>query len=64
MPDALLMPGNNRQLENDIKRLFATIGGNTITEEHLDPVIRSGEPIPTAPQEGKAPTPAPPPHKP
>ena len=53
-------PGNNRQLENEIKRLIATVRGNTITEEHLDPVIRSGEPIPAAPQEGKAPALLPP----
>ncbi len=30
-------PGNNRQLENEVKRLIASVRGKTITEEHLDP---------------------------
>ena len=36
-------PGNNRQLENEVKRLIATVRGKTITEDHLDPSIRSPE---------------------
>jgi Nif-specific regulatory protein len=33
-------PGNNRQLENEIKRLTAFVRGRSIGEEHLDPSIR------------------------
>ena len=44
-------PGNNRQLENEVKRLIATVRGKTITEDHLDPSIRSPEsPAPVAQQ--------------
>jgi Nif-specific regulatory protein len=50
-------PGNNRQLENEIRRLIATVRGNTITEDHLDPAIRNGEPLPTTQQESQKPAP-------
>jgi DNA-binding NtrC family response regulator len=33
-------PGNARQLENEIKRLVASVRGKSITEEHLDDSIR------------------------
>ena len=36
-------PGNERQLENEIKRLVASVRGKTIDEEHIDPSIRSSE---------------------
>jgi two-component system, NtrC family, response regulator AtoC len=29
-------PGNNRQLENEVKRLIAFVRGTSIKEEHLD----------------------------
>jgi Nif-specific regulatory protein len=41
-------PGNARQLENEIKRLVASVRGRTITEEHLD---LSAAPAPTMAQE-------------
>ena len=34
-------PGNARQLENEIKRLVASVRGKLITEDHLDVLIRS-----------------------
>jgi Nif-specific regulatory protein len=34
-------PGNERQLENEVKRLVASVRGKTISEEHIDPSIRS-----------------------
>lgn len=34
-------PGNARQLENEVRRLVASVRGKTITEEQLDPAIRS-----------------------
>jgi Nif-specific regulatory protein len=36
-------PGNERQLENEIKRLVASVRGKTIGEEHIDRSIRSSE---------------------
>jgi Nif-specific regulatory protein len=33
-------PGNNRQLENEVKRLIAFVRGNSIREEHLAPELR------------------------
>jgi len=54
-------PGNNRQLENEIKRLIASVRGKTIMEEHLDPSITNPEISPLtalAPQEAKPPVPA------
>src|SRR5262247_2077235 len=53
-------PGNARQLENEIKRLVASVRGKAITEDHLDGSIRSSgasiqtirpqvEPAPKAP---------------
>ncbi|HEX2228993.1 MAG TPA: sigma-54-dependent Fis family transcriptional regulator [Candidatus Binatia bacterium] len=54
-------PGNNRQLENEVRRLIASVRGKTITEEHLDPSIQHPETpeIPTStgptPQQTKAP---------
>jgi Nif-specific regulatory protein len=36
-------PGNERQVENEIKRLVASVRGKTISEEHIDPSIRSSE---------------------
>jgi Nif-specific regulatory protein len=53
-------PGNNRQLENEVKRLIATVRGKTITEDHLDAAIRNGETIAETRQESKTPAPAPP----
>ena len=51
-------PGNNRQLENEIKRLIATVRPKTITADHLDMTIRTGETIAETAQETKAPGPA------
>jgi len=34
-------PGNARQLENEIKRLVASVRGRSITEDHLDASIRN-----------------------
>jgi Nif-specific regulatory protein len=34
-------PGNERQLENEIKRLVASVRGKTISEEHLDASVRT-----------------------
>src|SRR5262249_4414035 len=34
-------PGNIRQLENEVKRLVASVRGKSITEEHLEPSIRN-----------------------
>ena len=52
-------PGNNRQLENEVKPLIAFARGKLITEENLDPSIRNLDtPAPVA-QEVKQPTPAP-----
>jgi Nif-specific regulatory protein len=39
-------PGNNRQLENEVKRLIAFVRGKSITEGQLDPSIRNLEPHP------------------
>lgn len=36
-------PGNERQLENEVRRLVASIRGKTISEELIDPAIRSSE---------------------
>jgi Nif-specific regulatory protein len=36
-------PGNERELENEIKRLVASVRGKTISEEHIDRSIRSSE---------------------
>ena len=41
-------PGNQRQLENEIKRLVASVRGKIIGEEHLDPSIRTSEKTPQA----------------
>ena len=43
-------PGNNRQLENEVKRLIASVRGKSIAEEHLDSSIRNPEnfDVPTA----------------
>jgi DNA-binding NtrC family response regulator len=39
-------PGNARQLENEIKRLVASVRGKSITDDHLDASIRNpGAPI-------------------
>jgi Nif-specific regulatory protein len=35
--------GNNRELENEVKRLVASVRGKTIAEEHIDPSIRAPE---------------------
>jgi Nif-specific regulatory protein len=50
-------PGNNRQLENEIKRLIATVRGKTITEDYLDPSIRSFGSAAAVAQETKEPAP-------
>jgi Nif-specific regulatory protein len=34
-------PGNNRELENEIRRLVASVRGKTIAEEHIDLSIRA-----------------------
>jgi Nif-specific regulatory protein len=34
-------PGNTRQLENEVKRLVASVRGRLITEDHLDVLIRA-----------------------
>jgi Nif-specific regulatory protein len=34
-------PGNTRQLENEVKRLVASVRGKSITEDHLDDSIRN-----------------------
>jgi Nif-specific regulatory protein len=34
-------PGNARQLENEVKRIVASVRGKSITEEHLDASIRN-----------------------
>jgi Nif-specific regulatory protein len=39
-------PGNERELENEIKRLVASIRGKTIGEEHIDLSIRTPEKTP------------------
>jgi Nif-specific regulatory protein len=36
-------PGNARQLENEVKRLVASVRGKVIAEEHLDPSIRNAQ---------------------
>lgn len=36
-------PGNARQLENEVKRLVASVRGKVIAEEQLDPAIRNGQ---------------------
>jgi DNA-binding NtrC family response regulator len=36
-------PGNNRELENEVKRLVASVRGKTVSEEHIDPSIRGSE---------------------
>src|SRR5918993_1883179 len=36
-------PGNERELENEIKRLVASVRGKAIREEHIDPSIRGSE---------------------
>jgi Nif-specific regulatory protein len=51
-------PGNNRQLENEIKRLLASVRGKTITEEHLDQSIRNCETAETAAPPAEQPKPA------
>jgi len=38
--------GNSRQLENEIKRLIASVRGKIILEEHLEPSIRLPQPVP------------------
>ena len=50
-------PGNNRQLENEVKRLIATVRARMITEEHLDTAIRSGESAAPVAQEMTVPAP-------
>ncbi len=54
-------PGNNRQLENEVKRLIAFVRGTSIKEEHLDPTIRNLDTPAPAEQESKEPAPVPPP---
>jgi len=34
-------PGNTRQLENEVKRLVASVRGKSITEDHLDDSLRN-----------------------
>ena len=60
MSDGLRVAGNNRQLENEIKRLIAFVRGKSITEEHLDPTIRNLESPAPARQESKEPASVPP----
>jgi len=42
-------PGNERQLENEVKRLAASVRGSSITEDHLDMQIRAPRSDATAP---------------
>ena len=39
-------PGNNRELENEVKRLVASVRGKTIADEHIDRSIRTPEKTP------------------
>jgi Nif-specific regulatory protein len=48
-------PGNARQLENEIKRLVASVRGKSITEEHLDGSIRGASVQNFQPKEEPAP---------
>jgi Nif-specific regulatory protein len=36
-------PGNERELENEVRRLVASVRGKTISEEHIDALIRGSE---------------------
>jgi Nif-specific regulatory protein len=49
-------PGNARQLENEVKRLIASVRGRSITQEHLDISIRS---LPQSPEPQAQPLPSP-----
>jgi Nif-specific regulatory protein len=51
-------PGNIRQLENEVKRLVASVRGKSITEDHIDASIRN--PIATVERIQPAPKPPPP----
>jgi len=43
-------PGNTRQLENEVKRLVASVRGKSITEDHLDDSLRNlGAPLQSFP---------------
>jgi hypothetical protein len=37
------MAGYNRQLENDVKGLIPMARGKTVTEDHMDTAIRTGD---------------------
>jgi Nif-specific regulatory protein len=52
-------PGNNRQLENEIKRLVAFVRGKSIKEEDVDAAIRSSDIPAPAGRESKEPAPSP-----
>ena len=43
-------PGNSRQLENEVKRLAASVRDKVITEDHLDASICNRQAVVTAPQ--------------
>lgn len=47
-------PGNTRQLENEIKRLVASVRGRSISENHLDAPIRALEMRLQPPSESRA----------
>jgi DNA-binding NtrC family response regulator len=51
-------PGNNRQLENEIRRLIAFVRGRSIGEEHLDPSIRYSVQLAPQTEEPKQPGPS------
>ena len=53
--------GNERQLENEVKRLIAFVWGTSIKEEHLDPTIRNLDSPAPAGQESKERASVPPP---
>jgi DNA-binding NtrC family response regulator len=47
-------PGNTRQLENEVKRLVASVRGKSITEDHLDDSIRNQRaPVQSCPPQEK-----------
>jgi two-component system NtrC family response regulator len=47
-------PGNERQLENEVKRLAASVRGRSITEDNLDTQIRASQYV-TAPSQALLP---------
>jgi DNA-binding NtrC family response regulator len=54
-------PGNSRQLENEVKRLVASVRSNSIKEEYLDTAIRNYDDTVAEPTTSETAQPAPPP---